>query len=423
MRKVFAICTSGTLLLFSTWGCQAQAPGSDSAPLSTQPAKTTPTAQKLSAPLTAPKPAAFAKLGHAKPVADKTGSRPIDRAAEVQRLITGYESMAIRYVDKLTRATTPAETEAVASRAPSARSIRQYVRLLAEIVAVDQTDEAAFDALVFLSRFVGVPALDEALGAVASAQGEAIDPIALLLQHHANNGGIRQAFAKFPRGAETDAFLRALFEKTFNPEVRWAAGAQLVASHRRNERFAEMEEVVVMMAEDRYLEGVNVGHNLTARAWAANKLREIHTLGVGNVLPEVSGNKLTGGTGNILDYRGKIVVLDIWTTWCGPCVKMIPHQIELTERHKDEPLAILSVSCDRDQETLEEFLKLKPMPWDHWWVGMDSEFSRTLNVAKFPTIYILDGEGTIRFKNVKGEELDEAIDALLAERSSEKAGN
>ena len=94
---------------------------------------------------------------------------------------------------------------------------------------------------------------------------------------------------------------------------------------------------------------------------------------------------------------------------------MIPHHVEMSERLKDKPFALLSVSCDRDKETLETFLKETAMPWDHWWVAPDSEFKKALNISSFPTIYVLDGNGVIRHKNIKDEPLEEAVEALLAE--------
>ena len=189
-----------------------------------------------------------------------------------------------------------------------------------------------------------------------------------------------------------------------------------------NLRSDEIEPIVITMSEDRYLAGVSAGRS-SARDWAIAKLREIRTLGVGQPFPEVYGNTLDGETTTISDYRGKVVVLDIWTTWCGPCVKMIPQQTEIVERLKDEPFAMVSVSCDRDPETLSAFLEQQAMPWDHWWVGMESDFAKTLNVSSFPTIYVLDGEGTIRYKNPREEELDAAIDTLLEELSPSTASN
>lgn len=349
-------------------------------------------------------------------MAPGVGGNATDRVAEVKRLVAAYEGIALRYADGLVLAQTPEEKEALAPRAPSARALRSIAALIAHLVAVDPTDDAALDAMVFLSKFIEVPEIAAILSG-ESTKGAAtkFDLHTELLEHHAANPKTIEAFRRLPRGEQTDILMHRIVEKTFNPEVRWAAGAQLFASHRRNGRADAMEQLAVVLSEDRYLEGVKAGHKLSARQWAVNKVREIRTLGVGQELPEVFGNKLEGGIGNINDYRGKVVVLDVWTTWCGPCRGMIPHHVELTERLKDKPFSMLSVSCDRDQETLEAFLKDTSMPWDHWWVAPESEFKKTLNIASFPTIYVLDHKGVIRYKNIRDEQLEEAVDKLLAE--------
>ena len=266
------------------------------------------------APLGSPKkPATFAPLGspnksssapkfalrNQTPMAAAAGANAPDRAIEVKRLIDAYQGIAIRYADGLVRATTPEEKEALASHVPSARALRPIAVLIAHLVASDPKDAPALDALVFLCKFVGTPEIDAALagefGDANKVESGKIDPMALLLEHHADNLKIINALRRLPKGDATDTFLHTLFDKTFNPEVRWSAGAQLIASLRRNDRPQEMmEQIVITMSEDRYLEGVPVGGESNARTWAVNKLREIRTLGVGMVLPEVSGGK-TGG--------------------------------------------------------------------------------------------------------------------------------
>jgi len=448
MRYHFILCVAlSSLNLLLVIGCNAEdsigsqqakpaaaveTPSTNAASSQSAPAASLDEPKKRSAPLgkpDEPKKPAYAALGgpdkqvakpkfalkRMTPMGPGVGGNAPDRAAELKRLIDTYQGLAIRYSDGLVLATTPEEKEALASRAPSARALRPIAVLVVHLIATDPKDEPALEALGFLCKFIGTPEIDAVLAGDFS-EGTSVDPYALLLEHHASNPKIISAIRRLPRGEETDAFLRTVFDKTFSPEVRWAAGAQLIASLRRNNRpEEELEEIVIEMSEDRYLEGVPVGGGSNARTWAANKLREIRTLGIGKELPEVLGIKLDGGTGNIADYRGKIVVLDVWTTWCGPCRTMIPHHTELTERLKDEPFAILSVSCDKDQETLTTFLEGTEMPWDHWWVAPDSEFKKTLNIASFPTIYVLDDKGIIRYKNIRDEQLDEAINTLLQE--------
>jgi len=352
------------------------------------------------------------KLGgdsKAKPTAGKDAP---DRAVEVKRLVDNYHGIAIRYAEKLALAKTPEEKEAAQVHEPSVGSLRSIARLLSEVVAADPTDTPSLDAMTFLVKFVGVPEID------AIFEKAPIDLMALLAEHHANDPKVVDAFRRAPRGEATDEMLKRLFETSFNPDVRWSSGAQLISSLRRNGKKDAMKEIVVAMAGDRYLEGVTIGGmsgSSNARAWAQNKIRELELLNVGQVLPAVGGEKLAGGTASISDYRGKVTVLDIWTTYCAPCVRMIPHQVEMVERLKDKPFALISVSCDRERDSLDAFLKETEMPWDHWWVGRDGDIVKTLNINAFPTIYVLDHKGVIRHKGIRGEELDAAVDKLLAE--------
>jgi hypothetical protein len=76
---------------------------------------------------------------------------------------------------------------------------------------------------------------------------------------------------------------------------------------------------------------------------------------------------------------------------------------------------------DADKKTLTDFLARTPMPWIHWWNGAEGKLIDTLNILHYPTIFVLDGNGVIRFKEVRGEELDEAVNTLLEEAKGRSA--
>lgn len=399
------------------------------APLAAATAATTAKPAAAVAPLGAVKAGTVAPLGKPKfalklgVAAPGVGGNAPDRAAEVKRLISAYDNLALQYYYLLTMAKTPEEKAAiVAKHEPSEKIVRSFARLLAHLVSVDPKDEPALDALLFLNKYVGLPEVDAILAGTAIKSGDysapQLEPLVLLLEFHADHEKLAGVLKSLPNGGDTNDFLLGVFQKTHCPEVRAAAGIRLVNTLQQMDRNEPAETLAAAMAEDRYLDGVPITprpDGPTAREWAEGKLRELRLLGIGKVLPEVGGNTLDGNSATISDYRGKVVVLSVWTTWCGPCRASIPHELEMAKRLADKPFALLSVSCDAEQETLTEFLKETPMPWDHWWVGMDGEFSKTLNIHAFPTVIVLDGEGVIRHKNIKGEELDEAVDALLAE--------
>ena len=148
---------------------------------------------------------------------------------------------------------------------------------------------------------------------------------------------------------------------------------------------------------------------------AKGSLFELRHLQVGMKAPPAESKNLKGEKVSLADYSGKVVVLDIWATWCGPCKAMIPHEREMVEKFKDKPFALISISADQEKKELEDFLEKEPMPWAHWWDGADAPLLKQWNVRSFPTIYVIDAKGLIRNKNIRGQELEKAVEKLLAE--------
>jgi thiol-disulfide isomerase/thioredoxin len=141
-------------------------------------------------------------------------------------------------------------------------------------------------------------------------------------------------------------------------------------------------------------------------------------LSIGAKAPEVINQDLDGKKVKLSDLKGKVVVLDIWATWCPPCRAMIPHERELVKRMTNKPFALISISADEKKETLKTFLVDNPMPWTHWWNGQTGGIVEDWDVKYFPTIYVLDAKGVIRYKDVRGEKMDEAVDTLLKEMAA-----
>src|SRR5439155_17394791 len=75
---------------------------------------------------------------------------------------------------------------------------------------------------------------------------------------------------------------------------------------------------------------------------------------VGQVAPDFTGKTLDGATFHLADFRGQVVVLDFWATWCPPCRAMIPHEREMLERLAGKPFALVSISVDSDESALRD---------------------------------------------------------------------
>jgi hypothetical protein len=97
---------------------------------------------------------------------------------------------------------------------------------------------------------------------------------------------------------------------------------------------------------------------------------------------------------------------------------MYPHERSLVKRLQNEPFALIGVNSDKDLEKLRPRLEEENITWRSFWNGPEGTggpISAAWNVRGWPTIYVLDKKGVIRFKNVRGEAMDKAVDELLAE--------
>ncbi len=100
---------------------------------------------------------------------------------------------------------------------------------------------------------------------------------------------------------------------------------------------------------------------------------------------------------------------------------MYPHERSLVEKMKDRPFALLGVNSDEDLEKLRQRMEEEEITWRSWRNGGSTSgpISTRWNVRGWPTIYVIDHRGVIRFKNVRGDALDRAIEELVAEAEAE----
>jgi len=143
----------------------------------------------------------------------------------------------------------------------------------------------------------------------------------------------------------------------------------------------------------------------------------------GKPAPEVVSQDPEGKMVKLSDLKGKVVVLDFWATWCGPCKAMIPHTKELVKKLEGKPFVFVSVSADDKKETLQDFLKKTSMPWTHWWAGVSGGVIEDWDIEAFPTIFVIDAKGVIRKKFIGSQDEDalhKEVEKLVKEAEGDK---
>lgn len=138
------------------------------------------------------------------------------------------------------------------------------------------------------------------------------------------------------------------------------------------------------------------------------------SLVVGKPFPDFKGKNLAGKAFSLADYKGKVVLIDFWATWCGPCVAELPHVMETYTKYHAKGFDVIGVSLDRDRSALEGFIKAKKMPWTQH-LDEGNIVSSRYGVASIPTTYLIDGKGVILASNLRGSRLEEEVKKALGE--------
>ena len=113
--------------------------------------------------------------------------------------------------------------------------------------------------------------------------------------------------------------------------------------------------------------------------------------------PQFSLQTLDGKTVTRDSLKGKVVLLDFWATWCGPCLKALPELKDLRQKNAGLPLVIVSVSVDEDKKTVQDFASRNGMDWLQAWDAQMTAVS-AFRVASFPSYVLLDSEGRIAYR-------------------------
>lgn len=120
---------------------------------------------------------------------------------------------------------------------------------------------------------------------------------------------------------------------------------------------------------------------------------------------------------NLENLRGKVVLIDFWASWCGPCMAEVPNLKKLYGRYRSEGFEIIGVNLDEDVDTLKSTVEKNGMYWLHHFDGANPEggWARKYSISSIPTMWLIDKQGVLRELNAR-EDLEEKLKKLLAEK-------
>lgn len=129
---------------------------------------------------------------------------------------------------------------------------------------------------------------------------------------------------------------------------------------------------------------------------------------------------LNGEALSLEQYRGQVVLLDFWATWCPPCIAEIPNVKKTYEKYKDQKFQIVGISLDRSREPLEAYIQKESLTWLHYWDNT-GKIANLYKVVGIPSTFLIDGEGIIRKTNLRGYRLETAVAELVKENLAKPA--
>lgn len=144
-------------------------------------------------------------------------------------------------------------------------------------------------------------------------------------------------------------------------------------------------------------------------------------LGIGNKAPELKYLDPNGKTISLSSLKGNVVLIDFWASWCGPCRRENPNVVRVYEKYKDQKFkngkgfTIYGVSLDKSKQRWQDAIVKDRLNWKAHvsdLKGWESEASKKYKVYAIPTNFLIDGDGIIIAKNLRGQALENALQRI-----------
>ena len=136
----------------------------------------------------------------------------------------------------------------------------------------------------------------------------------------------------------------------------------------------------------------------------------------GMAMPDIALNDPSGQERTLSDLRGKVVLVDFWASWCGPCRRENPNVVRAYNEYKDRGFEVFSISLDRDPGKWQRAIDQDGLTWDNHisdLKGWNSVVTELYGISSIPHAILIDGQGTVVATHLRGAQLEAELDKLL----------
>lgn len=215
------------------------------------------------------------------------------------------------------------------------------------------------------------------------------------------NRNFAQTLAAVIPGEQLGEILKGVYRK-------WPAGSRA--------RLFALSGGFASLAQKKHPAAVVIGDMLVAEyadlypapvSMVKQQLEGLRTFAIGAEAPDFTGPDPSGSPISLSSLRGKVVLIDFWASWCGPCRRENPNVVRLYNTYKDKGFEILGVSLDKTKSRWEQAIAADKLTWLHIsdLKGWQSKYAKQYGVSSIPQTVLLDAEGKIIARNLRGAAL------------------